>query len=68
MNGRSLFSVQLFTFLFVLYIKVFYICNHYNFIGMKQTAVTMLFIMLCISGCVAFCMVRKKRNQKIKEV
>ena len=39
MNGRSLFSVQLFTFLFVLYIKVFYICNHYNFIGMKQTAV-----------------------------
>lgn len=31
-------------------------------------AVTMLFIMLCISGCVAFCMVRKKRNQKIKEV
>ena len=33
MNGRSLFSVQLFTFLFVLYIKVFYICNHYNFIG-----------------------------------
>lgn len=31
-------------------------------------AVTMLFITLCISGCVAFCMVRKKRNQKIKEV
>ena len=30
MNGRSLFSVQLFTFLFVLYIKVFYICNDYN--------------------------------------
>ena len=39
MNGRSLFSVQLFTFLFVLYIKVFYICNHYNFISMKRTAV-----------------------------
>ena len=35
MNGRSLFSVQLFTFLFVLYIKVFYICNHYNFIGIE---------------------------------
>ena len=31
MNGRSLFSVQLFTFLFVLYIKVFYICNIWRF-------------------------------------
>ena len=36
MNGRSLFSVQLFTFLFVLYIKVFYICNDYNLNFMKN--------------------------------
>ena len=36
--GEVFFLFNFFTFLFVLYIKVFYICNHYNFIGMKQTA------------------------------
>lgn len=35
----EVFFCSTFHLLFVLYIKVFYICNHYNFIGMKQTAV-----------------------------
>ena len=37
--GEVFFLFNFSPFYFVLYIKVFYICNHYNFIGMKQTAV-----------------------------